>query len=425
MTPQVASGRAWIAPVTGVFATVGSERIANMGSPALTALSTLDASARYPFASAPQAIDLLAENLMPYATPETFASMPAEDKLIALRAAAKSAEGQAAAVADKSLAEAKSQPLHPDSVDQVSKQVAQAEEIALYLDAPRQKELARMRSIVTGFQAKWRKRVKAFEDELPGKIAAGAFDSSNILVKTEHGWVAADESPYPIKTSLPEFFARRTQALAKAPLGSWTMQEALLLQGALARPDIGDDQKSKDSWSRTASEKLQNVFYSAKMRDGSDLVLQDALYAFELKQRYGRIVPPRVIMFVEQRYSDLIDSLPQSIPIRLRMLASMLNGADTLPSWERFAELQQQTLSVTRHKAMIAAGFVIGGMTALALLSSMLGAWPLAAKLAALALGWLAPMTIYVRGLLRAMRLETPQLRWKIGLMLGRTFPRD
>lgn len=422
VAPMGAGGRAWVSPVAGVFASVGSERIATMGSPALTALSTLDSSARYPFASAPQSLDLLAKNLQYYAAPAAFAAMPAEDKLIALRAAAKGAEIEAAAVADKALAAAGARPFHPSSVDQTSEQIAQAEAVALYLDAPRREAAARMRSRLASFQSRWRRHVKAFEEDLPGKIASGAFDASNVLVKTPHGWVAADESPYPIGTDLAKFYERRTAALSKAPKGPWSIQEASLLIQALARPDVG----AGKSWASPARQNLQNIIYSAQVGDGADLPLQNALEAFGKQLRYGRLLPARQVLFVETRYADLGNSAAaQPTPIRLRILASMLNGAGGFPSWERFRDMQRNTLSWTRRNAMVAAGFVIAGMIAMALLSTAMAAWPLAAKLAVFALGWLAPGISYTRNLMLAAQLESDTNRSRVWETIRRAFPND
>ena len=421
VAPAAASGHAWVSPVAGVFSAVGTRQIATLGSPALTALSTLDAGAKYPFASAPQVLDLLAKNILPYATPESFAAMPVEDKLIALRAAAKGAELEASAIADESLASAKSRPLHPSSVDGVSRQVAQAEAVSLYLDAPRREELARTRARIASFISKWRKRLKTFEEELPGKIAAGAFDASNILVKTEHGWVAADESPYPIGDDLAKFYERRTQALDKAPRGPWSIQESSLLILALGRPEIGRGK----SWSAPALEKLQNVIYSAQAAAGGDRALGDAAYAFEMRSRYGRLVEPRHLLAVEKHYRGVVDAAPsQPTPIRLRMMASILNGAGGLPSWESFKDSHSLTLSWTRRRGMVAGGLVIAGMLSLVLLSPMIGAWPLAAKLAGVAFAWLAPMIAFVRYVWQTAKLESTRLREIIEERLLRTFPR-
>ncbi len=419
VAPAGGAAQAWAVPVAGVFASVGAERIATLGSPALTALSTLGAGAQYPFMAAPQSLDLLAQNLRAYATPAAFAAMPTEDKLLALSAAAKGAETEAADVADKALALAGSRPFHPSSMDQVSEQIARAEEVSLYLDASRREKTSRMRSRLESFRSKWRKRVREFEEDLPGKIAAGAFDASNILVKTPHGWVAADESPDPIGTDLSKFYERRTEALSQAPKGPWSIQEASLLMGALARPDVGRGKP----WGPPAREKLQNIVYSAQMTDGTDLRLGKALEAFGLQRRYYRLIPARQILFIEQLYADrLVSAARQPLPIRLRMLATILNGSEGIPSWDRFREMQRTTLSWTRRDAMVAAGFVIAGMIALGLLSTAIAGWPLAAKLAAFGIAWLTPMVLYVRGLVLAGRLESDQNRSAIEGAINRTF---
>lgn len=421
VAPAGASAHAWVAPVAGVFSSVGAERIAAMGCPSLTALSTLDSSARYSFAAAPQVLDLLARNLKFYATPEAFAAMPAEDKLIALRAAAKGAEIEAAAIADESLAAAKSRPLHPSSADAVSKQVAQAEAVSLYLDAPRREEAARMRSRVASFQSKWRKLVEKFKEELPLKIAAGVFDAGNILVETKHGWVAADESPYPIEADLSKFYERRIEALRQAPQGPWTIHEASPLLIALDRPEIGGEK----SWSVLARLKLADIISAEDKRGRSDRPLTSAAGAFVKNERYGYAVAPRHILAVEKHYKDISNFGLLPISIRLRILAAIRNGADGLPSWERLREVERSTYGRTRRTALIAAGVLIAGMIAMMLLGGSIQALPLAAKLAALSLAWLAPMLVFVRGLWLAQSLESARDYSSVAETLSRTFPND
>lgn len=419
--PTSASGHAWIAPVAGVFAAVGADRIATMGSPALTALSSLDSSARYPFSVNPQVLDLLAQNLEFYVTLKSFAAMTTEDKLIALRAAAKGAEIEASAIADNSLAEAKSRPLHPSSADQVSKQVAQAEEVSLYLDATRREEVTRMRSKVASFQSKWCKHVAKFQRELPLKIAAETFDASNILVKTRHGWVAADESPYPIGDDLSKFYERRTEALKQAPQGPWTRQEASFLAGALDRPEVGDEK----SWAAPARLKLEDVIVSSRRRDMNDRPLMNAVLAFVQNERKGGFVAPGHIVAVEKRYEDALNSAWMvPAPIRLRILAAIRNGSEGLPSWKRFQEIKRATYGRTRRTALIAALVIAAGVISMICLAGSIQALPLAAKLAAVSLVWLAPLIVYVRGMWLVQKLESPR-GVSIEEYLRRTFSND
>lgn len=422
VAPAGASAHAWVAPVAGVFSSVGAERIATLGSPSLTALSTLDSSSRYAFAAAPQVLDLLAKNLKFYATPEAFAAMPVEDKIIALRAAAKGAEIEAAAISDESLAAAKSRPLHPSSADAVSKQVAQAEAVALYLDAPRREEAARMRSKVASFQSKWRKLVEKFHEELPLKIAAGAFDAGNILVETKHGWVAADESPYPIEADLSKFYERRTEALRKAPQGAWTRQEAALLSEALDRPDVG----GAKPWSASARLALADIIAASQQRVVNDRPLMSAIRAFERNARDGAPVASRHILAVEKRYADVANFAMTPTPVRLRILAAIRSGADGLPSWERLRAIGRSTHARNRRTAMIAAGVLVAGMVAMIPLGlTGFSAWPLAAKLVALSLTWLAPMIVFVRSLWLAQSLESGRDYSYVAETLRRTFPND
>ncbi|HAZ09358.1 MAG TPA: hypothetical protein DCZ01_12765 [Elusimicrobia bacterium] len=415
-----AGAHAWISPVAELFSSIGAERIATLGCPSLTALSTLDSHASYPFAAAPQVLDLLAQNLRFYATPEAFASMGIEDKLIVLRTSAKGAEIQAAEIADESLATAKSSALHPGSADRISGQVAQAEAVALYLDAPRREEAARMRSKVARFQTKWLKHVEKFWEALPRRIAAGAFDAGNILVKTRHGWVAADESPYPVEADLSKFYRRRIEALKKAPQGPWIIQEASPLLSALGRPEIGGEK----SWSVPAAFELAEIISSA---DSSDRALRSAADAFAANERYGRSVAPRHILAVEKRSADILNfpMMPTSIYFRIR--DAIRNGAGGLPSWDKFREIERSTVGRQRRTTMIAMGVFFAGLIAVGLLGTAAGvsSWPPAAKLVTISIAWVAPMILFVRGLWLTGKLETARDLSYVSELLRRSFPND
>ncbi|MDD5304553.1 MAG: hypothetical protein PHS14_15765 [Elusimicrobia bacterium] len=431
VAPAGASAHAWVAPVAGVFSSVGAQRIATLGSPSLTALSTLDSSSRYSFAAAPQVLDLLAKNLKFYATPEAFAAMPVEDKIIALRAAAKGAEIEAAAIADESLAAAKSRPLHPSSADAISKQVAVAEAVSLYLDAPRREEAARMRSRVASFQSKWRKLVEKFREELPLMIASDAFDAGNILVKTKHGWVAADESPYPIEADLSKFYARRIAALKSAPRGPWSRREAEILYGALDHPDVNAAFPGETAvfhhWPQKVSALDARITLQEFQWDESHFQrgLRPAIEAFKKNAHDGSPVAARHILAVEKRYADLLDAPPAPSHLRLRILAAMRNGAAGLPSWERFREIERSTHDRYRRTAMIAAGVLVAGMIVMMALGGLLPAMPLAAKLAALSAAWLAPLIVFVRNLWLAQSLESARDHSPVDETLRRAFPND
>ena len=144
-----------------------------------------------------------------------------------------------------------------------------------------------------------------------------------------------------------------------------------------------------------------------------------------MRSRYGRLVEPRHLLAVEKHYRGVVDAAPsQPTPIRLRMMASILNGAGGLPSWESFKDSHSLTLSWTRRRGMVAGGLVIAGMLSLVLLSPMIGAWPLAAKLAGVAFAWLAPMIAFVRYVWQTAKLESTRLREIIEERLLRTFPR-
>ncbi len=419
VAPASARAQAWVAPVAGFFSFRGAENIVNGNLPSLTALSTLDSSARYPFVSTPQVLDLLAKHLDSEVTPPAFSAASLGEQMYFLFAAAIKAQAEAAAIADKFLAAAKVHPLHPSSVDRVSEQVAAAEDVALYLDAPRRAEVARMRSAVASFKSQWRRHVEKFRGELPRKIAAEAFDASNILVKTEHGWVAADESPYPIGGDLSQFYERRLEALRKAPQGLWTVREANLLGETLDRPDIGGEK----AWIEPTRRWIGLISSHAHERFAEDQPLMRAREAFQRNARAELPVAARHILTVERYYKNALNSrMPASN--RLRILAAIRNGAGGLPSWEQLQEIESSTKRRLRGNFLSAAGTLIAAVLVALILRESWGllAWPLAAKLAAFLLLWLAPSFVMVRSLWLLTKLEIEGAHAYVAEWLRKTF---
>jgi len=413
--------QAWVAPVAGVFAAVGAERIGAMGMNSLTALSTLDVNSRYPFSADPKVLDLLAKNLKLITGPDVFSELPTEDKLAALQSAAKAAELEAAAIADKSLAEAQTRPFHPSSIDRVSEQVSRAEDIALYLDASRGEEVARARGRIASFQSKWRKMVEKFHEDLPYKIAAGAFDAENVLVKKSYGWVAADESPYPIETRLSKFYERRIATLRKAPQGPWTIQEADLLIKTLDRPDIGNTARNPAHLKLKVQ--LGTIIASARENGLANRSLVSAIRAFEKNAQDGSTVASRHILTVEKHYDAILNySMLASPSTFFRMLASIRNGAGGLPSWTKFQEIELATYKRLRRASIVASGALIAGVIAGFFANSLIPSLP---PIAAFLLIWLAPVVVYAWAGWRAQSIGSARSFSQISDALRRYFPKD
>ncbi len=427
VTPAGESARAWAAPVAGAFASAGAEGVEALGMTSLTALSAVGPDARYPFSARPQMLELLAAHLPPNATPAAFAAMPIAERLSVLKAAAAGAQAQAASAVDQAAAETRLALVHPDDAKRQAARLQELSRNSLYLDARHREELALSRRRMAALQRKWRAELRAFNAELPGKILAGAFTPSNLLVKTEHGWVAADESPFPIRETLPEFFKRRTDALREAPAGPWIKPEAKLLLGTLWRRDVGD----KTSWAFDADQRLQGVAYfhqSPPSLGGYDRFLK-LIAAFHARQTYGRLLPPSEIQALESLYDNALSSLPPLGPTRLRILAAMLHGsvragdADYLPRWSDFLQMENATLSWTRRTAMLTGGWTAAGLLTMIALGALgAGAWPLYAKLAMLVAGVLTPLAVYALKLRQNFALESTLRDSRVSQMLHRTF---
>ncbi|MEK7233149.1 MAG: hypothetical protein AAB268_04995 [Elusimicrobiota bacterium] len=418
VAPSGANAHTWVSPVAEAFASIGADHIAAFGMPSLTALSTLDSSARYPFIAAPQVLELLAKHLPSYATPEGFAGMPNDDKLIFLRAAAKDAQTEAATIANEVLTAVESKPLHPGTMNLASKKAAEAEAVSLYLDAGLRNKVRQMSAKVANFQLEWHKHVEKFYKELPLAIAHVPFD---ILVKTEHGWIAADESPYPIEADPSQFYERRIAVLRKAPEGPWRKEEAALLSGALDLLIPTDDQYPE--WARKAKGQLSE-FKNDNIHLRKDLL--PAITAFKKNALNASPVAPRHILAVENHYKNVLNNSGSTSPHRLRIQAAIRNGTDGLPSWNKFQEIERSTIRRTSLGALYAALVTVVSTILMGGLLRVVGlpAWPLAAKLAML-VACLSPLIVYVRKQLLVDKLESARDFFGIARELRRIFPND
>jgi hypothetical protein len=376
VAPEASAG-GWVAPVAGAFAAVGSQNIAALGSRSLTALSTLGDDARYRFAAAPQTLGLLAAHLESRgATPASFAALPAQDQIAVLRSAAADAEIEAQSIAQSALWSLNGNSFHPGTMDRASAQAARAEAVSPYLDARQREEVAQARSRVDRFIADWSRHVDEFNRDLPGKIAAGVFDNSKILVETVHGTIAADESPDPLRDDdLPSFYNRRIKNLQSAPKGPWIPKEANSLMESLRL--YGPSRFGvMEPWAVQAEKDLMNL---AASHDNYRLQLEPAKEAFYLNVKNGSAVAPRHILAVEAHYEKNFETLfarRVQRPTTLRVLASMRNGDGALPSWPRFLAIKSAAAKRLRIAAIASAGVWLLGMLSAFLVPKSLACVP-------------------------------------------------
>ena len=364
-----ASPSAWVGGVAGALAAAGTERVDALGSPALTGLSTLNAAAAFPFASQPRLLLPLAEKLSAQGLePETFAALPLEARLSALRAAAAQAEAEAAAIADEALPAAE-QPPRRKTLDRAALALERVQAVAPYLDPARRARVKAAGRLQAAFRAKWAKDVSRFLAGLGDRIAAGELDASNVLKKTEDGWVAADEELSASRENLNSLYLDRLSVMRRAPQGPWIQDESLVLDKALNREDVAAGIAAGGG----AVEPLRLQLKAA--RDGAmaaylkDTPLGRARDAFRKNAENGFPVDVEHVKTVVARYGAWAASY-HSLPAAARVIAWIRSGDSTgLPSMSRLLEARRAAVVRARRAVWTATGVFLASMPATVALS--------------------------------------------------------
>ncbi|MFI5345863.1 MAG: hypothetical protein ACHQ51_05770 [Elusimicrobiota bacterium] len=391
-----AEAGAWVGPMAAAVTAAGSDRVAGLGYTSLTALSSPDAGGRLPFVSAPQALTPLTDAIQAQGlTPQTFAALPTAEKLAVLSRAAVPAEAHAAAVADEALASV-AEPVRIGTYQNASHKTANAAGIALYLSPERAEQVAAAVASVKAYETKRSELIDAFIHDLPGKIAAGEFDGTNIIARDADGWHAADEAPEKRYQTLTELYRARLESLGRAAPGPWTIRQTEILKAALRQPDIAEAltkeyEESPETRSGTTkiAEFLDMHADRARAAYSENPKLKAALARFEMGAARGTDV-----LKVEKFYGSAIDRTRYASSDHAWLTGWIIGGGDAMPGWEEMKAIKaaaQKGYQRNAFRGMI--GFFAGmaGMAAIGV-----SHWPNSAKLVAFAAMYLPMAYMFV-----------------------------
>ena len=175
---------------------------------------------------------------------------------------------------------------------------------------------------------------------LPAKIHNDALDGSNTFVKTDKGWIVADESPLPVKATLENIYLRRLAEVSAAPQGPWSLRALDEMGEALKRPEIRDalDLESGKDRAMSLAFTVSKARYRAQKADEAALIpLLKARTAFLKHDQGGPLPAPRHIEALLDHLDDtLVSKLKPEPGMRLRAMDSMLEGRRELgiPDWD-------------------------------------------------------------------------------------------
>ena len=422
---SAAQAGSWTAAVSGALAAGGTSRIASFGSTSLTNLTTLTPEGHFPFAAAPNALTPLIEALQAEHTPEAFAALSADEKLEAIRSAATAAEIKASAAADAAVAAA-SKPVHDADA---SGRIAAAETVALYLPKATLERVAAARAAVETDERQRNEKVRRsqklekilaeiragsldakiaealskttveylhavradlrkysapssetidyFFEALPEKIAAGAFNASNLIVHDADGWYAADGTPKLRYDYLKDLYEARLKRIAANPVGPWTVAEYALLRESLERPDVAKaldyPQASEQEWYRSQwpglkasspdqvwstedarpSSKLKTDL-EERQRSVRDWIAGHPELQAAVRRFAARTPHAEDFKAVERFYASQDDAVPADSTSRARIKAWMMTEGASLPSKDQLLNIKRQL-----NHASIIGGFVL------------------------------------------------------------------
>jgi|GEM_PF-2822777 len=387
---------AWVGPIASAVSAAGSERIAGLGFTSLTALSQVDATGRYPFLCAPQALGPLVTAVRAQGLePEAFSALSTTEKLEVLSRAAAPAQAQAAQIADEALA-AVAEPLSLGTADDAARKVANARAVSIYLPASRAAAVAAAAKTVVDFEQKRAELMEAYLHDLPAKLAAGAFDGDNFIGRDRDGWYAADEKPTQRHETLAALYAARLQSAAQKPAGPWTVAEYALLHQALENPR--NAAALDEPWTEGRDWWTGSMLPSSRLKREISLRQSDAAgWASRLPglaaavARFGAGAPRAADFAAVDKFylSALNNRFRFDWTAHARIVAAVRTGDAALPSWARIQELRREAKSRYQKNAFTGMFAFCGALIAAGLVGA--SHWPPAFKFVAFA-AMLAPM---------------------------------
>ncbi len=234
----------WTGPVIGALSMGPAElsRLHEYGSATLPRLATPGVDGFLPLQSSPALLNPLAAELDVLVmagrrvTPAMFSSMRPEAKVIALAIAADKASlrlGREVAAVTRTLAHG----MNSANAEGVSKSAAELREMSLYLNPNEEAQLTAMEKELVAFHAARAETLRSYMEALPSRMAAGAFDGGNLLIREISGdkavWRFADGKPDQTYPSIHEAVSVRTRSIMGMKPGPWAAVDAKLLGDAV------------------------------------------------------------------------------------------------------------------------------------------------------------------------------------------------
>jgi hypothetical protein len=349
--------------VSGTFSTLGTDRIAALGSLSLTNLSAKNLQGAFLFVESPRILEPLLVEVAARYTEESFVALTPDEKLVALKEAAVAAEAKAEALATKAVAVVADVALEETPVgsvawEQFDAHVQAAEEVATYLPRSRLSQVAVARHALKSFAVQRAALKAAFMEKLPSRISAGEFTPQNLLHKKSDGWHAADENPDVRYESLKEFYLKRFDSMFITPLGPWSVGEARLIRETLERPEIVAEIKAEGH-----SDSLIKMRAAAKeMQDDASLWYEkNPEFSAALGRSAAGSAEAADIEAVEKFYTQALENTSVPWTGQARIIATIRDGGDWRAPWATIQARRAQLVEKTSYGTV---GGVFSGILA-------------------------------------------------------------
>ncbi len=324
---------AWAGPIAAFATEIGAQGIRDLDTVSLPRLTSLDSEGRLPIIKAPALLNPLAQTLADsFVNPAEFTAMPMEFKATILRTAAGLTEDRLgmkvwSVVLDTNKGIARSQ------YASVAAEALTARETALYLNDRTLEGLDMLEKRVAEHelarQAAWR----TFVEDLPAKLAAGAFDGKNLLRPERDGdktvWLDAAGNPENVADSPERAIDLRLGAVALIPPGPWSAAEVALLRAAV-KARMEDGAISPSRWTNTTSARLLALEHRTE-NTAARGALGKAVSRFSGNGR----VRAADVRAVDSYYRNAFDVADWDWALQSRVLASIHIGGLGFPSWKR------------------------------------------------------------------------------------------
>ncbi len=348
---------AWAGPISGAVSAAGLERVSQLGSLSLPRLATPGADGRLPLFSSPQLLNPLVETLVLRGEdPARFAALPTEAKLKVLNAAALLTEERLAMQVWR-VALDTNKGIGRSEFPYVASEAKYGREMSVYINDRTIIGLVMLEERVAAYekvrQAAWR----AFVEDLPAKIAAGAFDAKTLMRSERDGdktvWLDAAGNPEQASDSAERVIDLRLGAVAQVQPGPWSAAEVDLLRAALqARMEDGTISPSR--WTNNMTGRL----LALKQRGENTATTGPLGKAVSHFSGNGRVTAHDV-RSIDDYYRNTVTDSDWNWAVQARVLAAIRDGGLGFPSWDR---LQAAKVRLSKHADFASTALVIASL---------------------------------------------------------------